>query len=81
MKVYLDNAASAPMWEEAANEMIKYIKDLYGNPSSVHDFGRKLKVALENARKTIAKILNASPYEIIFTSGATEGNNWIIRSA
>ncbi len=81
MNIYLDHAASSPMFSEVFEAMTPYLRDLHGNPSSVHSFGRKLKVALENSRKKIASLINASPYEIIFTSGATEGNNWILRSA
>ncbi len=79
--IYLDYAASSPMFSEVFEAMTPYLRDLHGNPSSVHSYGRKLKVVLENSRKKIASLINASPYEIIFTSGATEGNNWILRSA
>lgn len=80
-KVYLDNAATTQIRQEVIDEMVKVMTDDYGNPSSTHSFGRSSKSILELSRKTIAKHLNATSQEIIFTSGATEANNWILRSA
>ncbi|RZK09648.1 MAG: cysteine desulfurase [Flavobacterium sp.] len=80
-KVYLDNAATTQIRPEVINEMVKVMSEDYGNPSSTHSFGRSSKNILELSRKTIAKILNATSQEIIFTSGATEANNWILKSA
>ena len=80
-KVYLDNAATTAIRQEVIQEMVKVMQDDFGNPSSTHSFGRSAKSILELSRKTIAKHLNAAAQEIIFTSGATEANNWILRSA
>ncbi|UUC45398.1 cysteine desulfurase family protein [Flavobacterium cerinum] len=80
-KVYLDNAATTAIRPEVAQEMMKVLTEEYGNPSSTHSFGRSAKVLLETARKSIAKHLNATAQEIIFTSCGTEADNWILRSA
>lgn len=80
-KVYLDNAATTAMRPEVIDEMVKVMREDFGNPSSTHSFGRGSKNILELSRKAIAKRLNAAAQEIIFTSGATEANNWILRRA
>ncbi|MGW9686872.1 cysteine desulfurase family protein [Flagellimonas sp. 2504JD1-5] len=80
-KVYLDNAATTQVREEVIAKMQEALALYYGNPSSTHSFGRSAKTAVERARKTIAKILNAHPSEIIFTSGGTEADNMILRCA
>jgi len=80
MKVYFDNAATTPVYPEVIQKMTEVLRDTYGNPSSTHAFGRKAKSLIEYSRKQIAKQLNASPSEIIFTSGGTEANNLILRS-
>jgi len=80
-KVYLDNAATTQIRQEVIEKMQEALTQYYGNPSSVHSYGRTSKTAIEKARKTIAKTLNAQPSEIIFTSGGTEADNMIIRSA
>lgn len=80
-KVYLDNASTTKVHFEVVQEMIKVLSEDYGNPSSPHSFGRNAKSILELSRKSIAKRLNASAQEIIFTSCGTEANNWILRSA
>ena len=79
--VYLDNASTTQVHPEVVNEMTKILSEDYGNPSSPHSFGRNAKNVLELSRKSIAKQLNASAQEIIFTSCGTEANNWILRSA
>ena len=79
MKVYLDNAATTRVRDEVIDKMQKALAECYGNPSSTHSFGRTAKTAIETARKTIAKYLNAHPSEIIFTSGGTEADNMIMR--
>ncbi len=76
--IYLDYNATAPLRSEAREAMI-YGMDLLGNPSSIHSFGRKTRSALEKARDNIAKMLNAQSSNIIFTSGATEANNTILK--
>ena len=80
-KVYLDNASTTAIRPEVIREMTKVMADDYGNPSSTHSFGRNAKSILELSRKSIAKAINASAQEIIFTSCGTEANNWILRSA
>ena len=79
MKVYLDNAATTPMHPEVINEMTKMMKSQFGNPSSIHSFGREVKVAIEDARKRVARLLKVSPADIFFMSGGTESNNMAIR--
>ena len=81
MNVYLDNAATTPLRKEVIQTISKVMEDCYGNPSSVHAFGRTAKSNLETARKGIAKLLNAAPQEIIFTSGGTESDNMILHCA
>jgi len=80
-KVYLDNASTTAMRPEVIQEMTKVMTEDFGNPSSTHSFGRNGKTIIELSRKSIAKYLNCSAQEIIFTSGGTEANNWILRSA
>lgn len=80
-KVYLDNAATTQVRDEVILRMQEALAVHYGNPSSTHSFGRSAKTAVEQARKTIAKTLNAQPSEIIFTSGGTEADNMILRCA
>ena len=80
-KVYLDNASTTQVRSEVVQEMTKVLVEDYGNPSSTHSLGRNAKSILELSRKSIAKQLNASAQEIIFTSCGTEANNWILRSA
>jgi cysteine desulfurase len=79
MKVYFDNAATTPLDKEVLDEMLPYMTEHFGNPSSIHAFGRKTRAAIEGARKTVAKQLNVSPSEIFFTSGGTEADNMAIR--
>lgn len=81
LKVYLDNAATTALDTEVFDAMLPYMKEHFGNPSSIHSFGRKTRAAIEAARKTIAKNLNVSPSEIFFTSGGTEAINTAIRCA
>ena len=80
-KVYLDNASTTQLRPEVIQEMTKVLTEDFGNPSSTHSFGRNAKSILELSRKSIAKNLNVSAQEIIFTSCGTEANNWILRSA
>lgn len=80
-KVYLDNASTTAMRPEVIQEMTKVMVEDFGNPSSTHSFGRNGKTILELSRKSIAKHLNCTAQEIIFTSGGTEADNWILRSA
>jgi len=80
-KVYLDNAATTQVRQEVIERMQDALALHYGNPSSTHSFGRSARTAVEQARKTIAKTMNAQPSEIIFTSGGTEADNMILRCA
>ena len=73
--IYLDNAASTPVRDDVLQEMMPYFKENYGNPSSIHRFGRIATKAIETARKRIAELINAQPSEILLTSGGTESNN------
>jgi cysteine desulfurase len=73
--IYLDNAASTAVSDEVLQEMLPYFKENYGNPSSIHRFGRMATKAIETARKRIADLINAQPNEILLTSGGTESNN------
>ncbi len=79
MKVYLDNAATTALDPEVFEAMKPYLLHHYGNPSSTHAHGREVRSGIEYARKQIASLLNASPGEIIFTSGGTEADNAMIR--
>ena len=78
-KIYLDNGASTPVDIEVAKEIEKYLTNIYGNASSNHDFGEEACEVLERSRITIANALNASPDEIVFTSGGTESNNFALK--
>lgn len=77
-KIFLDNAATTPLDPEVFETMLPFFKEHFGNPSSIHSHGRKVKSALETARKSVAGILNTSPGEIFFTSGGTEADNTAI---
>ncbi len=80
-KVYLDNAATTALDKEVISVMKKSMEEDYGNPSSNHSFGRKSRSVIEISRRNIAKLLNADPSEIFFTSGGTEADNMAIRGA
>ena len=80
-QVYLDNAATTSVRPEVIEEMVRVLREDYGNPSSTYAIGRHAKALIESARKTIAKQFNANSSEIIFTSCGTEANNWILLSA
>ncbi len=81
MRVYLDNAATTPLDPEVFEAMKPFMMEDFGNPSSTHAHGRKVRAAIESARKKIAELLNCTPGEIIFTSGGTEADNAIINGA
>jgi cysteine desulfurase len=80
-RIYLDNAATTPLDKEVLDAMLPYMTSHFGNPSSIYSYGRESRLAIENARKSVAKILNAHPGEIFFTSGGTESNNTAIAAA
>ena len=79
--VYLDNAATTRISKKAIDAMMPYLTENYGNPSSLYSLGQKSKVALENARKTVADVLISRPDEVYFTGSGTESINWAIKSA
>jgi cysteine desulfurase len=80
-RIYFDNAATTALDQEVLNAMMPYLTEKFGNPSSIYSYGRETKMAIESARKSVAKILNAHPAEIFFTSGGTESNNTAIQAA
>ncbi len=81
MNIYADNAATTKMSRTAIDTMIRYMEETYGNPSSLYSIGQRAKEALEEARETVAGVINAEPREIIFTSGGSEADNQAIISA
>lgn len=81
MKIYADNAATTKMSDNVINAMIPYMKEVYGNPSSLYEIGQKAKESLEDARRRAAEILRCDAREIYFTSGGSEGDNQAIISA
>lgn len=81
MRVYLDNAATTQLDPQIFEAMVPYLRNHYGNPSSLHSHGREARGAIEKSRKLIADLLQCSPAEIIFTSGGTEADNCIIKGA
>lgn len=81
MNIYFDNAATTPLAPEVLEAMLPYMQQHYGNPSSIHAYGRKTRTAIERARKKIAEHLNCSPAELFFTSGGTESNNFALNNA
>lgn len=80
-KVYFDSAATTELRDEVVNCMSQALKEQYGNPSSTHSYGRSAKSLIENARKEIAATLNVTAAEIIFTSGGTEADNFVLNSS
>jgi cysteine desulfurase len=80
-RIYLDNAATTSLDPEVLETMMPYLTNKFGNPSSIYSYGRETRTAIETARKSVAKILNANPAEIFFTSGGTESSNMAIQAA
>ncbi|MFS0861676.1 cysteine desulfurase family protein [Fredinandcohnia sp. 179-A 10B2 NHS] len=78
-RIYLDHAATSPMHPDIVDSMIPYMTESFGNPSSIHFFGRKSRHAIDEARQTIADSIKAKPNEIVFTSGGTEADNLAIK--
>jgi len=78
-RVYMDYSATTPMKEEVLEEMMQFMKTEYGNPSSLHSYGRESKNAVDTARDRIAETLNAKSKEIYFTAGGSESDNWAIK--
>jgi cysteine desulfurase len=79
--IYLDHSASTPTDPRVVEAMLPYFSEVYGNASSIHSFGRKAEQAIEDARETIARILNCKSSEIVFTSGGSESDNLAVRGA
>jgi len=80
-RIYFDNAATTPLDPLVLESMMPFLTEKFGNPSSIYSYGRETRMAIENARKTVAKILNAHPSEIFFTSGGTESTNTAINAS
>ncbi len=78
-KIYLDNAATTRLSGEVLSAMLPYYTEFYANANSLHEMGQEAGKAVAKARETLASLINASPREMFFTSGGTEGNNWIIK--
>ncbi|MEK7804451.1 MAG: aminotransferase class V-fold PLP-dependent enzyme [Planctomycetota bacterium] len=78
-KIYMDNASGAPMHPQAIEAMITFLKEGFGNPSNLHQFGRMTNEAILTARGQVARLINAKPGEIIFTSSGTEANNFALK--
>ena len=81
MNIYLDNAATTKIDDDVVKVMTDCLKNRYGNPSSIHAFGRKSRSLIECSRRKIAELIHASPQDIFFTSGGTEADNMAIRGA
>jgi cysteine desulfurase len=80
-RIYFDNAATTPLDPVVLETMLPYLTEKFGNPSSIYSYGRESRMAIEQARKTVAGLLHAHPAEIFFTSGGTESSNAAIRAA
>jgi cysteine desulfurase len=80
-RIYFDNAATTSLEPKVLEAMMPYLSDKFGNPSSIYSYGRETRMAIETARKSVAKLLNANPAEIFFTSGGTESSNMAIHAA
>ena len=78
-RIYLDNSATTPIAPEVVDAMLPYLKDKFGNASSIHFFGQEARAAVDKARHQVAALINSRPAEIVFTSGGTESNNLAIR--
>lgn len=80
-RIYFDNAATTPLDSEVLDAMLPYLTTHFGNPSSIYSYGRETRLAIENARKSVAKNLGVHPRNIFFTSGGTESNNTAIAAS
>ena len=80
-RIYFDNAATTALDPTVLETMMPYLTEKFGNPSSIYSYGRETRMAIETARKSVAKILNAHPAEIFFTSGGTESSNTAIQAS
>ena len=80
-RIYMDNAATTRVTPEVLEAMLPYLTEVYGNPSSIHAFGRDARRALDDARRRVAQAVGAAPNEIYFTGCGTESDNWAVRGA
>ncbi|HEX2606174.1 MAG TPA: cysteine desulfurase family protein [Flavisolibacter sp.] len=80
-RIYFDNAATTPLAPEVLEAMLPYMTQYFGNPSSIYSYGRETRLAIENARKSVARVLGVKPANIFFTSGGTESNNTAIAAS
>lgn len=80
-RIYFDNAATTALTPEVLEAMWPFLSEKFGNPSSIYSYGRETKLAIEQARKTVARLLHANPGEIFFTSGGTESTNTAVTAA
>lgn len=78
-RIYMDNAATRPVKKEVLDAMMPYFSQYFGNPSSVHGFGREVKGVVDEAREHVAKIIGATPAEVYFTGGGSESDNWALK--
>src|SRR3954470_17665693 len=81
VRIYFDYNATSPMAPEVTDAMLRVMRDVYGNASSIHHFGQQAKATLDDARSAVAALINGDPSEIVFTSGGTESDNLAIRGA
>jgi cysteine desulfurase len=79
-RIYVDNSATTPVSQTALAAMLPYFTESFGNPSSAYSYGREAKKALEDSRLIVARSIGALNNEVFFTSGGTEGDNWILQS-
>lgn len=77
-RIYLDNAATTKLHPKVLEAMLPYLKDDFGNPSSIHSYGRKVKAAIEETRELVAEFISCDASEIYFTSSGTEANNFVL---
>jgi cysteine desulfurase len=80
-RIYFDNAATTPLHPQVLEAMMPFLAEKFGNPSSIYSYGRESRLAIETARKTVARILHGHPAEIFFTSGGTESSNTAINAS
>src|SRR5436190_5040193 len=78
-RVYLDNSATTPVDSRVLDAMLPYLRENFGNASSIHYFGQRARAAVDKARHQVASLINARPNEIVFTSGGTESDNLAVR--
>jgi cysteine desulfurase len=75
----MDHVAASPLLPEVVDAMLPFLKEQYGNPSSMHSLGADVTDAIDEAREMVAALINAKPQEVFFTSGGTEANNWALK--